>query len=232
MSTSETKLKTKSTKYQKKEKKDYVKWIEEHHDDILKQPSSERAEYVFNNMSKEISTKMTLKAVYQLLYRKKLIEHKKLTEEKKKENVEMIHPEMVGETFMKGNEDAGITEYDDYDKPEHWEDIKTKRIGTDVSFILETSTGFVIEHLLHYITQTSILTCLLVPNSNNFDEEDKPTIEKIINVFMTLTSTVEDLKEVLKDLQHKKIDFSQCEDVIVKFKKDCVDAYLAKDIKK
>ena len=48
--------------YKPKGKKNYQLWIAEHKEDILKQESKNRVDYVYQNMNKELNLNMTIKS--------------------------------------------------------------------------------------------------------------------------------------------------------------------------
>jgi hypothetical protein len=57
-------------------KKDYHIWIEQHYQEIIDQPSSNRLEYVLQNMSRDLNQEFKKNFVYQLLYRQELLQVK------------------------------------------------------------------------------------------------------------------------------------------------------------
>ena len=104
--------------YKPKGKKNYQIWIDEHKEDILKQESKNRVDYVYQNMNKELNLNMPLKSIYQLLYRNNLIEHKKMTQEKKKNDIEIINPKSLIDSLIDNNTNENINEYEKFDVPE------------------------------------------------------------------------------------------------------------------
>ena len=104
--------------YKPKGKKNYQIWIDEHKEDILKQESKNRVDYVYQNMNKELNLNMPLKSIYQLLYRNNLIEHKKMTQEKKKNDIEIINPKSLIDSLIDNNTNENINEYEKFDVSE------------------------------------------------------------------------------------------------------------------
>ena len=82
MSTNEPKIK-KSSKYVKKEKPDYRKWIETHRNEILTLDPKIRTDYVFKHLNEDLKLNKSQKEIYQLLYRSNLINHKPPIEDPK-----------------------------------------------------------------------------------------------------------------------------------------------------
>ena len=181
--------KNKRSTYQKKDKKDYIKWIEEHHGDILKLPNNERVDYVFKNLNKDLGLNMTSKAIYQLLYRKGYIEHKKLIEESED------YPKIINEIYSSGVvEDQIKLNDDDY---------------------LYPGLVFNTQNLLMCIIQTLTISSLLIPNLNNFNEKDKPKIKKIIDTYSKIISLADDLKQIDRGLI--TINYKSCQPVLLDF---------------
>ena len=73
----------KSSKYVKKEKPDYRKWIETHRNEILTLDPKIRTDYVFKHLNEDLKLNKSQKEIYQLLYRSNLINHKPITEDPK-----------------------------------------------------------------------------------------------------------------------------------------------------
>ncbi len=62
------------TKYYKKiEEKPYHRWLNEHKDEILNQPVKTRAQYAFEKINADLQLNLKYEAVYQLLYRAKML---------------------------------------------------------------------------------------------------------------------------------------------------------------
>ena len=61
--------------YKRVEEKPYHKWLNDHRDEILNQPSKTRAQYAFEKINKDLNLNLKYEAVYQLLYRSKLLGH-------------------------------------------------------------------------------------------------------------------------------------------------------------
>ena len=101
--------------YKPKGKKNYQLWIDEHKEDILKQESKNRVDYVFQNMNKELNLNMTLKSIYQLLHRNNLTEHKKITQQNKNEDIEVIKPKALIDSIIENNTNKNINEYEKFD---------------------------------------------------------------------------------------------------------------------
>ena len=128
--------------YKPKGKKNYQIWIDEHKEDILKQESKNRVDYVYQNMNKELNLNMPLKSIYQLLYRNNLIEHKKMTQEKKKNDIEIINPKSLIDSLIDNNTNENINEYEKFDVPEFSKNEKLKDY-------ISPAIQFTTEHLLH-----------------------------------------------------------------------------------
>ena len=200
--------------YKPKGKKNYQIWIEEHKDDILKQESKNRVDYVYQNMNKELNLNMTIKSIYQLLYRNNLIEHKKTTQEKKKDNIEIIKPKSLIDSLIVNNTDNNINEYEKFDVPEFMNKEKQEVLTDHITPAIQFTT----EHLLHYLGQSSLIMCCLIPNIENVEDEYKPIVNNFIDTLLTLNSEIDNLKKYSEEM--KKVNLSCCEDVIVKFVKD------------
>ena len=164
--------------YQPKGKKNYQLWIEQHKEDILKQESKNRVDYVFQNMNKDLNLNMSLKSIYQLLYRNNLIEHKKTTfkqqqdKENENDNIEIIKPKSLIDSIIVNNTNENINEYEKFDKL----DLTSQKMIDHISPAIQFTT----EHLLPYLTQTSLIMCCLIPNIENVEEEYKPVVNKFI----------------------------------------------------
>ena len=61
--------------YKRVEEKPYHKWLNDHRDEILNQPAKTRAQYAFEKINADLNLNLKYEAVYQLLYRSKLLEH-------------------------------------------------------------------------------------------------------------------------------------------------------------
>ena len=197
--------------YKPKGKKNYQIWIDEHKEDILKQESKNRVDYVYQNMNKELNLNMPLKSIYQLLYRNNLIEHKKMTQEKKKNDIEIINPKSLIDSLIDNNTNENINEYEKFDVPEFSKNEKLKDY-------ISPAIPFTTEHLLHYISQSSLIMCCLIPNIENVEDEHKPIVNNFIETLLSLNSEIDNLKKYSEEM--KKVNLSCCEDVIVKFVKD------------
>ena len=204
--------------YKPKGKKNYQLWIDEHKEDILKQESKNRVDYVYQNMNKELNLNMPLKSIYQLLYRNNLIEHKKMTliqrsdqEKKKKENIEIIKPKSLIDSLIDNNTNENINEYEKFDVPEF---SKNEKLNDYITPAIQFTT----EHLLHYLSQSSLIMCCLIPNIENIEDEHKPIVNNFIETLLSLNSEIDNLKKYSEEM--KKVNLSCCEDVIVKFVKD------------
>ena len=223
-----------NSKYIPKGKKPYQLWIEEHKEELFKIPQKDRVDYVYQKMNEELKSNMSLKSVYQLLYRNNLIEHKKASTviktkaEQNKEDIEIINPESVIDSLIVNNTDDKINEYNKYDIPEFIDknmssETKTKAIVDHMS----PAVQFITEHLIHYLGQSSLIMCCLVPNMENIDEEYKPIVNKFIDTLLSLNSEIDNLKELSQ--QMKNVDLSRCEEVVVKFlKNNQIDMKLSK----
>ena len=77
---------------------------------------------------------------------------------------------------------------------------------------------FTTEHLLHYLGQSSLIMCCLIPNIENVEDEYKPIVNNFIDTLLTLNSEIDNLKKYSEEM--KKVNLSCCEDVIVKFNKE------------
>ena len=73
----------KSSKYVKKEKPDYRKWIDSHREEILLLEPKTRTDYVYQHLNEDLKLNKTQKEIYQLLYRSNLINHKPVLEDPK-----------------------------------------------------------------------------------------------------------------------------------------------------
>ena len=197
--------------YKPKGKKNYQIWIDEHKEDILKQESKNRVDYVYQNMNKELNLNMSLKSIYQLLYRNNLIEHKKMTQEKKKNDIEIINPKSLIDSLIDNNTNENINEYEKFDVPEF---SKKEKLNDYITPAIQFTT----EHLLHYLSQSSLIMCCLIPNIENVEDEHKPIVNNFIETLLSLNSEIDNLKKYSEEM--KKVNLSCCEDVIVKFVKD------------
>lgn len=197
--------------YKPKGKKNYQIWIDEHQEDILKQESKNRVDYVYQNMNKELNLNMPLKSIYQLLYRNNLIEHKKMTQEKKKNDIEIINPKSLIDSLIDNNTNENINEYEKFDVPEF---SKKEKLNDYITPAIQFTT----EHLLHYLSQSSLIMCCLIPNIENVEDEHKPIVNNFIETLLSLNSEIDNLKKYSEEM--KKVNLSCCEDVIVKFVKD------------
>ena len=197
--------------YKPKGKKNYQIWIDEHKEDILKQESKNRVDYVYQNMNKELNLNMPLKSIYQLLYRNNLIEHKKMTQEKKKNDIEIINPKSLIDSLIDNNTNENINEYEKFDVPEF---SKNEKLNDYITPAIQFTT----EHLLHYLSQSSLIMCCLIPNIENVEDEHKPIVNNFIETLLSLNSEIDNLKKYSEEM--KKVNLSCCEDVIVKFVKD------------
>ena len=197
--------------YKPKGKKNYQIWIDEHKDDILKQESKNRVDYVYQNMNKELNLNMSLKSIYQLLYRNNLIEHKKMTQEKKKNDIEIINHKSLIDSLIDNNTNENINEYEKFDVPEF---SKKEKLNDYITPAIQFTT----EHLLHYLSQSSLTMCCLIPNIENVEDEHKPIVNNFIETLLSLNSEIDNLKKYSEEM--KKVNLSCCEDVIVKFVKD------------
>ena len=65
-----------TSKYVKKERPNYRKWIDSHKDEILLLDSKIRADYVYKHLNEDLKLNKSQKEIYQLLYRAGLINHK------------------------------------------------------------------------------------------------------------------------------------------------------------
>ena len=59
--------------YKRVEEKPYHKWLNEHKDEVLKQPLKTRTQYTFEKINADLNLNLKYEAVYQLLYRIKLL---------------------------------------------------------------------------------------------------------------------------------------------------------------
>ena len=73
----------KPSKYVKKEKPDYRKWIESHRNEILTLDPKIRTDFVYKHLNEDLKLNKSQKEIYQLLYRTGLINHKPITEDPK-----------------------------------------------------------------------------------------------------------------------------------------------------
>ena len=210
--------KTRKT-YQPKGKKPYQKWIDEHKEDILKQESKNRVDYVFQKMNKELNLNMSIKSIYQLLYRNDLIDHKKITQQKNDEDVEIIKTKSIIDSLIVNNTNENINEYEKFDNFEFGQPMKDH---------ISPAIQFTTEHLIHYLGQSSLIMCCLIPNVENVEDEFKPIVMKFIQSLLSLNSEIDNLKKYSEEM--KKVNLSCCEDVIVKFIKDNeVETHLTKN---
>ena len=217
------------SKYIPKGKKPHQLWIDEHKEDILKLPQKDRVDYVYQKMNSELKTNMTIKAVYQLLYRNNIIEHKKSTKviktkaEKNNEDIEIINPKALVDSLIVNNTEDKINEYDKYDTPDFIDKDNPKPLTDHISPAIQFTT----EHLIHYLGQSSLIMCCLVPNMENIDEEHKPIVNKFIDTLLSLNSEIDNLKSLSKQME--QVDLSRCEEVVVKFlKNNEIDMLLSK----
>ena len=204
--------------YKPKGKKNYQIWIDEHKDDILKQESKNRVDYVYQNMNKELNLNMSIKSIYQLLYRNNLIDHKKTFFNAKPSNensdIEIINPKSLIDSLIVNNTDNNINEYEKFDVPEFVKKEKQEVLTDHITPAIQFTT----EHLLHYLGQSSLIMCCLIPNIENVEDEYKPIVNNFIDTLLTLNSEIDNLKKYSEEM--KKVNLSCCEDVIVKFVKD------------
>ena len=63
-------------RYERKNKKNYHKWVLEHRDEIITLPNKDRTDYVMGKLKDELNLEMKRSNVYQLLYRNGMINHK------------------------------------------------------------------------------------------------------------------------------------------------------------
>ncbi len=174
-------------------------------------------------MNKELNLNMSIKSIYQLLYRNNLIDHKKTLFNAKPSNensdIEIIKPKSLIDSIIVNNTNENINEYEKFDKL----DFTSQKMIDHISPAIQFTT----EHLLHYLTQTSLIMCCLIPNIENVEEEYKPVVNKFIETLLSLNSEIDNLKRYSEEM--KKVDLSCCEDVIVKFVKDNeIDVKLSK----
>ena len=214
--------------YIPKGKKPYQLWVEEHKDEIMRLPQKDKVDYVFQKMNEELKTNMSIKSIYQLLYRNDLIEHKKKSKvitteaEKNNEDIEIINPKSVIDSIIVNNTNEKINEYKKFDIPD-FKSKENKPLTDHISPAIEFTT----EHLIHYLGQTSLIMCCLIPNIENIEEEHKPIVMRFIETLLNLNSQLDDLKELKEEM--KKIDLSNLEEVVVKFLKNGeVDTHLSK----
>ena len=209
---------TSRSKYIRKGKKPYQLWIDEHKDEIMNITPKDRVDHVFQKLNEELKTNMKMKSVYQLLYRNNLIEHKK----KKDKDDEIINPKSIVDSIIVNNTEDNINEYKKFDVPD-FKQNDSKPLIDHISPAIEFTT----EHLIHYLGQTSLIMCCLVPNLENIEDEYKPIVQRFIQTLLTLNSQIDDLKELKEEM--KKVDLSLCEEVVVKFLKDNeIDVHLSK----
>ena len=64
-----------SKKYKKVEEKSYKKWLNEHRDEIMAQPIKTRTGYAWEHINADLNLDLKYNAVYQLLYRNKMLHH-------------------------------------------------------------------------------------------------------------------------------------------------------------
>ncbi len=81
MSEQEIKIESKKSKYIKKEKPNYRKWIDTHRDQILSLDPKTRSDYVYQHLNEDLKLNKSPKEIYQLLYRTGLINHKQIIQE-------------------------------------------------------------------------------------------------------------------------------------------------------
>ena len=62
-------------KYKRVEEKPYHKWLNDNKEAILEQPVKLRTEFAFEKINKDLNLNLKYDAVYQLLYRNKLLNH-------------------------------------------------------------------------------------------------------------------------------------------------------------
>lgn len=202
--------------YKPKGKKNYQLWIEEHKEDILKQESKNRVDYVYQNMNKELNLNMTIKSIYQLLYRNNLIDHKKTLFNAKPSNensdIEIIKPKSLIDSLIANNTDNNINEYKEFDT------LKQPSNNKVLIDHISPAIQFTSEHLLHYLGQSTLIMCCLIPNIENVEDEYKPIVNNFIDTLLSLNSEIDNLKKYSEEM--KKVNLSCCEDVIVKFNKD------------
>ena len=209
---------TSRRKYIRKGKKPYQLCIDEHKDEIMNITPKDRVDYVFKKLNEELKTNMKMKSIYQLLYRNNLIEHKK----KKDKDDEIINPKSIVDSIIVNNTEDNINEYKKFDVPD-FKQNDSKPLIDHISPAIEFTT----EHLIHYLGQTSLIMCCLVPNLENIEDEYKPIVQRFIQTLLTLNSQIDDLKELKEEM--KKVDLSLCEEVVVKFLKDNeIDVHLSK----
>ncbi len=105
--------------------------------------------------------------------------------------------------------------------------FRRKKKNEKLKDYISPAIEFTTEHLIHYLGQTSLIMCCLIPNIENIEEEYKPTVLRFIETLMNLNSQLDDLKELNEEM--KKIDLSRCEEVVVKFLKNGeVNTHLSK----
>ena len=207
--------------YKPKGKKNYQLWIEEHKDDILKQESKNRVDYVYQNMNKELNLNMSIKSIYQLLYRNNLIDHKKTffntNPSNENSDIEIIKPKSLIDSLIVNNTDNNINEYKEFDTLKQ---LPAKQPSSNKALIdhISPAIQFTSEHLLHYLGQSTLIMCCLIPNIENVEDEYKPIVNNFIDTLLSLNSEIDNLKKYSEEM--KKVNLSCCEDVIVKFNKD------------
>ena len=141
-----------------------------------------------------------------------------ITKQKKNKNVEIINPETVVDSLIEDNINSKINEYKKFDTP----NFEKHEVLKDY---LSPAIQFTTEHLIHYIGQSNLIMCCLVPNIENIDDEHNPIIHKLIETLFTLNSEIENLKTLKEEM--KNIDLSLCEEVVVKFlKNNEIDMYI------
>ena len=75
-------IKTKKpSKYIKKEKPNYRKWIDSHRDEIISLEPKLRTDYVHKHLNEDLKLNKSQKEIYQLLYRTGLVNHKQVIQD-------------------------------------------------------------------------------------------------------------------------------------------------------
>ena len=75
---------------------------------------------------------------------------------------------------------------------------------------ISTIIQFTTELLIHYLGQSSLIMCCLVPNMENIEEEFKPIVNKFIDTLLSLNSEIDNYK--LLSEQMKQVDLSRCDE--------------------